>query len=318
MSKERRGLSAGNRSEGTYTPLPMYRHKLLSAEEEVELCRRIKAGSIEAQNSLVMHNMRLVVIIAKKYGWSEMGADDLVQEGVIGLVTAAQKYDHGAGRFATYAQWWVRQNILRAIKERDKVIRVPTSMQDVRYKIHKTFQELGPRASVEAVAKQTGFSEEKIERILSEQEITISFDEPITSGTETRTVIGDMISDTRTFQSDVSLEAFEAWQQVRREVEAIRQCVRSHESISERDSQIFDAFYTHESPPFHHTVADTARQFNLTDERIRQVLIKIWRMLSKGRRKGEMSHKWFVRKLAQIDELEALVHEDVMRAVTEG
>ena len=163
---------------------------LLTFEEELELSRRIEAGDEDARKQLIEANLRLVVKIAKAYVSSDVGLLDLVQEGNLGLLKAATKYDHRKKvRFSTYASWWIKQSITRALSNKRRSIRLPHRKEDALRKIQRSFntlsQRLMRRPSVEEVAKDIGMSHEDVVQILNISNGPVSLDGEINADSGT-------------------------------------------------------------------------------------------------------------------------------------
>ena len=174
------------------------KYDLLTAEEEIELAKQIRAGSDTARERMINSNMRLVVSIAKKYSWSNLPFLDLISEGCIGLIKAAEKFDPDKGnKFSTYATWWIKQSITRAIAEKGRIIRLPVHMVEVVNKLNrvkrKLMQEIGDEPTPEEIAEAMNTSTEVIKAIMRYSDDAFSYDIPI--GEEEDSTLKDFIAD---------------------------------------------------------------------------------------------------------------------------
>jgi RNA polymerase primary sigma factor len=177
------------------------RHKLLSGTEEIELARACRAGDNLARRRIVQANLRLVVSIAKRYRNKGMGFQDLIQEGSLGLLKAADKFDPERGfKFSTYATWWVRQAITRALADKSRAIRLPVHMVEVQTKLRKAIyqlsSDLGRRPSLEEIESASGIARDKILHTLNADKQLISLD--ATFGEDNDTKISDMLESENT------------------------------------------------------------------------------------------------------------------------
>ena len=165
------------------------KHKLISSQEEIELGRRIQAGSQQALLELVAGNLRLVVSIAKRYMRQGMDFEDVIQEGNLGLMLAAKKFDPSMGnKFSTYATWWIRQAITRALSNKSRTIRLPVHVNEMLFKLRRAakpfYQKMGRPPTIAELCQSTGFSSVEVDHLLKSCMNTLSMDEYISAGEE--------------------------------------------------------------------------------------------------------------------------------------
>ncbi|MDD3776464.1 MAG: RNA polymerase sigma factor RpoD [Actinomycetota bacterium] len=260
-------------------PVQMYlkeigRTRLLSAVEETQLAKKIEEGNLAARQALIKANLRLVVSIAKKYAGRGLLFLDLIQEGNLGLMRAVEKFDYRKGyKFSTYATWWIRQGITRAISDQARTIRVPVHMVENINKVIRTqrrlIQKLGRDPSVEEISDSTEFSPDKIREIIKISQQPISLETPI--GDEGDTSLEDFIEDTEAKEPAEAASFFMLQQQLHQVLS----------TLNDRERKILELrFGLHDGHP--RTLEEVGREFNVTRERIRQIEFKTLSKLKKS------------------------------------
>ena len=244
--------------------------ELLSVDEEVELAQKIKKGDRRALERLTRANLRFVVSVAKQYQNQGLSLPDLINEGNVGLIKAAEKFDETRGfKFISYAVWWIRQSILQAIAEQSRIVRLPLnqvgSVNKINRELNKFEQEHERRPSVDEIAALIDLPEEKIEEAMKANNRHVSMDAPFVDGEDNSLL--DVLADNDMPMADKAL----VQESLRKEID------RAIELLNDREQKVVRAFFGIGTPEM--TLEEIGDKYNLTRERVRQIKEKAIRRL---------------------------------------
>ena len=246
------------------------KEELVSVEEEVELAQRIKKGDRKALEKLTKANLRFVVSVAKQYQNQGLSLPDLINEGNVGLIKAAEKFDETRGfKFISYAVWWIRQSILQAIAEQSRIVRLPLNQVGSVNKINKVLnkfeQEYERKPSIEEISEKVDLPEDKIDDVLKINSRHVSVDAPFADGEDNGLL--DVLVNDDSPMADKSL----VLESLRAEINTALQ------ALNERERNVIEAFFCINQPEM--TLDEIGTKYGLTRERVRQIKEKAIRRL---------------------------------------
>lgn len=253
------------------------REELISPDEEVELAKRIRKGDRKALEKMVKANLRFVVSVSKQYQNQGLTLSDLINEGNLGLIKAAQRFDETKGfKFISYAVWWIRQSILQALAEQSRLVRLPLnkigSINKVNRTVSKMEQEMGRTPSCEEVAREMGIDPEEVKRVLSSSNRHISMDAPLSFGEEG--TLYDYVLNPDALNPEDQLLHDSLCKEIER--------VLSH--LNEREADIIRLYYGLNGF-IPQSLDEIAERFGLTRERVRQIKEKALNIIKNSGRK---------------------------------
>jgi RNA polymerase primary sigma factor len=256
------------------------RHRLLTAEEEVELAKRIERGDQEAKERMINSNLRLVVSLAKKYQASQLSLLDLIQEGILGLIRAAEKFDWRRGyKFSTYATWWIRQAIERGVANKARTIRMPVHVLQRERKLDRAERELmlefGRPPTDEEVADRADVPIRQVREVRDAARVLTSLDRPV--GEEEETTLGELV--------DAGEPAVDETVEVSLRKEAVRRAVSE---LPDTEREVVKLRYGLNGDPDPKSIEEVVRRLDMSRENVRRVESRALRRLARMRELGSL------------------------------
>lgn len=291
-------------------------HPLLTPAQELELGNKAHAGDLAARNTLALHNMRLALSIARKYINRGVSFEDLVQEGNLGLIRAAEEFDPCKGRFTTYATWWVTQHITRYIEDNKSDIRYPVYLHEQRQKLRKIEEslvsELGRLPTLEEIQGRARHLQNLDQVLAMINDVVMHLDAPsnLTSGGATfdGKAVHDFIADRVVANGDLRLDAKEQLEHSAGLIRGLVVCVRELIDISDDCKKRFLMYYGLDGYPEGRTLEDIGQICGITREAVRQSAVRVWAAVKE--RGSEFDDKILARELHKVFELEKIVGEE--------
>lgn len=246
------------------------KEEMLTSDEEVELAQRIRKGDQKALEQLTRANLRFVVSVAKQYQNQGMSLADLINEGNVGLIKAAEKFDETRGfKFISYAVWWIRQSILQAIADQSRIVRLPLnkvgSISKINRMLNKFEQENERRPSIQEISEETDLPQDKIDDVLFTNGRHVSVDAPFVDGEDSSLLDVMVNNDSPMADSQLVLESLKA------------EIADALKMLNQRERNVVKAFYGIDGPEL--TMDEIGEKFGLTRERVRQIKEKAIRRL---------------------------------------
>lgn len=300
----------------------MRRYKLLKYDEQIELTRRVKDDNDqEARDLLVSHNLRLVRKVASRYIWSKLELADLIQEGIIGLMTAIEKFDYTKGfSFSTYATWWIRQAVTRAILDKGDLIRIPVPLHETLVKMRRAMNiiaetEMRP-PTVEEISTAIGVEPKKVKYLQKVMLLSsvMSIDTPLESGAaggrfDSETDWHELLADDSFVSAETLLLAKEELNEACERINRLIETLYADERVSERKREIFVSFYGLSGSFARRTLEKVGDIHGMTRERVRQIVADCWGRLQVNG--VDMDHDGLQEEYVRIVELEKLAGKSV-------